>query len=114
MGGVPYVATRIARRGVIRNTGTIAKVHCGRLDGRPDAVLAGYVEQMQAANIDITLTEQMRVDLWESSVLPSRPPGTRATTRQPMGVIREEEDMRALFYTLMHETIAVGRASGVT
>jgi 2-dehydropantoate 2-reductase len=45
IGGATYVVTTIARPGVIRHTGTIAKVHCGRLDGRPDAVLAGYVEQ---------------------------------------------------------------------
>jgi 2-dehydropantoate 2-reductase len=114
IGGATYVVTTIARPGVIRHTGTIAKVHCGRLDGRPDAVLAGYVEQMQAANIDITLTEHMRVDLWKKFVLLSGTSGITASTRQPMGVIREDEDMRALFYNLMHETIAVGRASGVT
>src|SRR5207244_6962972 len=90
------------------------KVHCGRLDGRPDGVLAGYVEQMQAADIDITLTEHMRVDLWKKFVLLSGTSGITASTRQPMGVIREDEDMRALFYNLMHETMAVGRSSGVT
>src|SRR5207245_9737462 len=113
IGGATYVVTTIARPGVIRHTGTIAKVHCGRLDGRPDGVLAGYVEQMQAADIDITLTEHMRVDLWKKFVLLSGTSGITASTRQPMGVIREDEDMRALFYNLMHETMAVGRASGV-
>src|SRR6266550_2100501 len=105
IGGATYVVTTIARPGVIRHTGTIAKVHCGRLDGRPDAVLAGYVEQMQAADIDITLTEHMRVDLWKKFVLLSGTSGITASTRQPMGVIREDEDMRALFYNLMHETM---------
>jgi 2-dehydropantoate 2-reductase len=114
IGGATYVVTTIARPAVIRHTGTIAKVHCGRLDGRPDAVLAGYVEQMKAADIDITLTERMRVDLWKKFVLLSGTSGITASTRQPMGVIREDEDMRALFYNLMHETMAVGRASGVT
>src|SRR6266566_8496104 len=114
IGGATYVVTTIARPGVIRHPGTIAKVHCGRLDGRPDAVLAGYVEQMQAADIDITLTEHMRVDLWKKFVLLSGTSGITASTRQPMGVIRDDEDMRALFYNLMHETMAVGRASGVT
>jgi 2-dehydropantoate 2-reductase len=39
--------------------------------------------------------------------------GITASTRQPLGVIRDDEDMRALFYRLMHETMAVGRAAGV-
>ena len=39
--------------------------------------------------------------------------GITASTRQPFGVIRDDEDMCAFFYKLMHETIAVGRAAGV-
>ena len=39
--------------------------------------------------------------------------GITASTRQPLGVIRDDEDMRAFFYKLMQETIAVGRAAGV-
>jgi 2-dehydropantoate 2-reductase len=113
IGGATYVVTTIARPGVIRHTGTVAKVQCGRLDGRPDAVLAGYVAQMKAANIDITLTEHMRVDLWKKFVLLSGTSGITASTRQPLGVIRDDEDMRGLFYRLMHETMAVGRAAGV-
>ena len=113
IGGATYVVTTIARPGVIRHTGTFAKVYCGRLDGRPDAVLAGYVEQMKAADIDITLTDHMRVDLWKKFVLLSGTSGITASTRQPMGIIRDDQDMRALFYRLMHETMAVGRAAGV-
>ena len=49
IGGATYVVTKIAGPGVIRHTGAMAIVRCGRLDRRPDAVLAGYVEQMKAA-----------------------------------------------------------------
>src|SRR5271166_1443151 len=113
IGGATYVVTTIARPGVIRQPGAMAKVHCGRLDRRPDAVLAGYVEEIKAANIDITLTDHMLVDLWKKFVLLSGTSGITASTRQPLGVIRDDEDMRAFFYKLMHETMAVGRAAGV-
>jgi 2-dehydropantoate 2-reductase len=113
IGGATYVVTTIARPGVIRHTGTIAKVHCGRLDRRPDTVLAGYVEQIKAANIDITLSDHMLLDIWKKFVLLSGTSGITASTRQPFGVIRDDEDMRAFFSRLMHETIAVGRAAGV-
>jgi len=113
VGGATYVVTNIVRPGVIRQTGQIAKVHCGRLDGRPDSVLASYVEQIKAANIDITLTDHMLLDLWKKFVLLSGTSGITASTRQPLGVIRDDRDMRAFFYKLMHETMAVGRAAGV-
>jgi 2-dehydropantoate 2-reductase len=113
IGGSTYVVATIARPGVIRQTGPMAKVHCGRLDGRFDPVLASYVEQIKAANIDITLTDQMLLDIWKKFVLLSGTSGITASTRQPLGVIRNDEDMRAFFYKLMHETMAVGHAAGV-
>jgi 2-dehydropantoate 2-reductase len=113
IGGVTYVVATIARPGVIRHTGSVAKVRCDRLDRRPDPVLAGYVEQIKAADIDITLTDHMLLDIWKKFVLLSGTSGITATTRQPLGVIRDDEDMRAFFFKLMHETIAVGRAAGV-
>ena len=113
IGGATYVVTTIARPGLIRHTGTYAKIRCGRLDRRPDPVLAGYIEQMEAAKLDITLSDNMLLDLWKKFVLLSGTSGITASTRQPLGVIRDDEDMRALFYKLMHETMAVGRAAGV-
>jgi 2-dehydropantoate 2-reductase len=113
IGGATYVVTTITRPGVIRHTGTMAKILCGRLDRRPDAVLARYVEQIKAGNIDITLTDHMLLDLWKKFVVLSGTSGITASTRQPLGVIRDDEDVRAFFYKLMHETIAVGRAAGV-
>ena len=112
IGGATYVVSTIARPGVIRHTGTTAKIRCGRLDRRPDAKLAGYVEQMKAASIDITLADNMLLDIWKKFVLLSGTSGITASTRQPLGVARDDDDMRAFFYKLMHETMAVGRAVG--
>jgi 2-dehydropantoate 2-reductase len=55
----------------------------------------------------------MLLDLWKKFVLLSGTSGMTASTRQPLGVIRDDDDMRAFLYKLMHETIAVGRAAGV-
>src|SRR5215469_5339050 len=113
IGGTTYVVATIARPGVIRHTGTNARIRCGRLDRRPDPVLTGYVEQIKNANIDITLSDHILLDIWKKFVLLSGTSGITATTRQPIGVIRDDGDMRAFLYKLMQETIAVGRAAGV-
>src|SRR6516165_5068537 len=112
IGGATYVVTNIAQPGLIRHTGAIARVRCGRLDGKPDALLADYVNEMKAAGLDITLADHMLVDLWKKFVLLSGTSGITAGTRVPLGVIRDDDDMRALLFRLMHETIAVGRAAG--
>src|SRR6516165_7610408 len=113
IGGATYVVTNIAKAGMIRHTGSIARVRCGRLDRRPDAILAVYVDQMKRANIDITLAEDMLLDLWKKFVLLSGTSSITASTRQPLGVIRDDDDMRAFLFKLMHETLAVGRATGI-
>jgi 2-dehydropantoate 2-reductase len=113
VGGATYVVTKIASPGVIRHTGALARIQCGRLDRRPDAALAGYVQQMKAANIDITLADNMLLEIWKKFVLLSGTSGITASTRQPIGVIRDDNDMRAFFFKLMHETMAVGHAAGV-
>ncbi len=113
IGGTTYVVATIARAGVIRQTGTTARIRCGRLDRRPDPTLASYVEQIRAASIDITLTDHILLDIWKKFVLLSGTSGVTASTRQPLGVIRDDEDMRALLFKLMQETMAVGRAAGV-
>jgi len=111
--GTTYVVSTIAGPGVICQTGATAKIICGRLDRRPDPVLADYVAQMKAAKIDATLSDHMLVDLWKKFIVLTGTSGITASTRQPLGVVRDDEDMRALFYKLMYETIAVGRAAGV-
>ena len=98
---------------MIIHTGVNAKVLCGHLDQRPDALLGGYVEQIKAADIDIQLTDHMLLDLWKKFVLLSGTSGMTASTRQSLGVICDDDDMRAFFYKLMHDTMAVGRAAGV-
>jgi len=113
IGGATYVVTNIARPGVIRHTGTVARIRCGRLDGRSDGVLAACVNEMKSAGIDITLADHMLVDIWKKFVMLSGTSGITASTRQPLGVIRDDEDMRAFFFKLMDETMAVGRAAGV-
>jgi 2-dehydropantoate 2-reductase len=113
VGGATYVVTTIASPGVIRHTGSAAKVQCGRLDRRHDAVLIRYVEEMKAAGLDIALAENMLLELWKKFVLLSGTSGITASTRQPLGVIRDDDDMRAFFFRLMQETMAVGRAEGV-
>ncbi|MGE0035304.1 MAG: ketopantoate reductase family protein [Xanthobacteraceae bacterium] len=113
IGGATYVVSNVPAPGMIRHTGAIAKIRCGRLDRRPDAVLVKYVYEIMAAKIDITLSDDMWLDLWKKFALLSGTSGATASTRQPLGVIRDDPDMRILLQRLMQETVTVGRSAGV-
>jgi 2-dehydropantoate 2-reductase len=113
IGGSTHVVTVIAAPGVIRQTSPFARVRCGRLDRRRDDVLAGYVQKMQEAGIDATLSDDMRLDLWKKFVLLSGTSSITSSTRSPLGPIREDPDLCAFFFRLMGEALAVGRKAGV-
>jgi 2-dehydropantoate 2-reductase len=113
IGGSTYVVTVIGEPGVIRHTSPFARVRCGRLDGQPDSVLAGYVDQIRAAGVEIVLSDRMKSELWKKFVLLSGTSSITASTRQPLGPLRDDPDTRTLFFTLMGETLAVGKAAGV-
>jgi len=113
VGGSTYLATVIAAPGVVSHTSAFARVRCGRLDGRPDAALSAFVEQARAAGIDITLSDHMLTDIWKKFVLLSGTSNITAGTRQSLGPIRDDPELRAFFFSLMAEAIAVGNAAGV-
>jgi 2-dehydropantoate 2-reductase len=113
VGAVTYVVTVIDRPGVIRQDSKFQSIICGRPEGRADAALSAFVDAAKAAKIDITLSDNIERDRWHKFIFLSATSGATAVTRTTMGPILADPDMRALFESVMRETLAVGRAKGV-
>lgn len=110
--GVTYVVTTIGSPGVIKHTSELHKIVCGTIDGASDGKLAAFVDAAKAAKIDISLTDDAQRARWEKFVFLSGTSGATSLTRQTMGPILADPDMRKLFQGIMAETFAVGRAKG--
>jgi 2-dehydropantoate 2-reductase len=110
--GVCHIATTIAGPGVVRHTGTMARMTVGDPDGRPRPVLDAYVAAARGAGLDVTLAADIRRTLWEKYVFLSALSGLTALTRLPVGPIRTTPATRALFAAAVEETAALARASG--
>ena len=113
MGGVGYVATHIARPGVILQTGTLQRLIVGEYDGRRSARAQQLLEALLHAGIAAELSPDIRRTLWEKYVFLVGLSGTTTTMRSPIGPIRDNPQTRAFLLDLMKETVAVGRAHGV-
>lgn len=113
MGGVAYVATAVARPGVIRQTGTLQRLVFGEYDGRRSARAEAFLEALLRAGIQAELSDDIRRTLWEKYVFLVGLSGTTACIRLPIGPIRENPQTRAFLLDVMKETVAVGRAHGV-
>ena len=113
MGGVAYLATNIARPGVINQTGTMQRLLFGEYDGRRSSRAEQLLEALLAAGVQAEISGDIRRTLWEKYVFLVGLSATTTTMRSTIGPIRDNPQTRAFLADVMQETVDVGRAHGV-
>jgi 2-dehydropantoate 2-reductase len=113
IGAVGYVATHIARPGVIRQTGTLQRFIFGEYDGRRSARAEALLAALLRAGIQAEISSDIRRTLWEKYSFLVGLSATTATMRVPIGAVRANPQARAFLFDILKETVAVGRALGV-
>jgi len=113
MGGVAYVATHVARPGVILQVGGFQRVVFGEYDGRRSERLQRFHAACLRAGIDAQLHEDIARTVWEKFVFLVGLSGATAATRATIGAVRAHPAARRLLAGLMQEALQVGRAEGV-
>ena len=112
-GGAAYIATVIGSPGVIKHTSHFAKLRYGRADKKPDAVLQAFTDAGKAAKLDMDISADINVEIWEKFIFLTAMAGATGSMRSPIGAIRSDPELRGFFRALMEEAYAVGRAKGV-
>lgn len=113
MGGVAYIASAIARPGVIGQTGTMQKITVGEYDGHVSERARVVVDSFAAAGVDATLSDRIEGVLWEKFVFLVGLSAMTTATRLPIGAVRSDPASRRLLEQVIAEAVAVGRARGV-
>jgi len=113
-GGVAYIFSTIKEPGVVEHTGGPARFVFGELDGTRTARIEALDEALSAADgVEAVLADDVWVELWRKFCLICAQAGMTATTRLPLGEIRETEASWTMYRRLMAEVSAVARAEGV-
>jgi len=113
MGGTVYIASVIAAPGLVRQTGSFARMIFGEMDGSRSERGAALEAACRKAGIDVTFSDAVETEIWMKFVVLAALAAVTTATRQPVGVLRADPDTRALFQNAIAEVIAVGRAQGV-
>jgi 2-dehydropantoate 2-reductase len=113
MGGVCYVATHIARPGVIEQVGAMQRIVVGEYDGRVSERARALHEALAKSGVAAELSSDVRRAIWEKYVFLVGLSATTTTMRTTIGPIRENPRTRAFLHDIMREVVAVGRALGV-
>jgi len=113
LGGVAYIAATIAEPGVIRHTGQMARLRFGPVLPEQQPTAQDFHQACIGAGINAELVADIHRAIWEKFVFLAAMSGVTSATRQPIGVIRSDADLRGCLEDAMREAWAVGRARGV-
>jgi 2-dehydropantoate 2-reductase len=113
MGGVCYVATTIARPGVILQTGPMQRVVIGEYDGKPSERARLLHEALLKSGANAELSTDVRRAIWEKFAFLVGISATTAAMRSTIGPIRKNPRTRAFLHDVFRETVAVARAQGI-
>jgi 2-dehydropantoate 2-reductase len=113
MGGVCYIATTIARPGVIGQTGALQRLVFGELGGEATPRAARFLEACLRGGIKAELSRTIRRDIWEKFVFLVALSGTTTAMRSAIGQIRANAQTRAFLLDMMREVVVVARAHGI-
>ncbi len=113
MGGVAHIAAVIDSPGVIRNSGTLARLTFGELDGVASPRGTALLEACRRAGIDASLSDHIERAIWEKFVFIAGLSGMTSLTRMPTGPVRSDPVTREMLRDVMAEVAAVARARGI-
>ena len=113
MGGTVAISATIAAPGLIEQTGTFMALSFGELDGSASPRGERLLALAKNSGFDATLTPSIETAIWIKFILLTGVSGVTALTRLPIGKLRDDPDVFALFEQVMRETEALGRAKGV-
>jgi len=113
MGGVAQISASITAPGVITQVGTFMRMIFGELDGKLSRRGEEFFALCQKAGFDATLSDQILTELWMKFIPLAANASFTAVTRLPIGKLRDDPDIRALFIAAFKEVIEIGRANGI-
>ncbi|MCS6943880.1 MAG: 2-dehydropantoate 2-reductase [Sutterellaceae bacterium] len=112
-GGVAQISATIKAPGVIEQSGPYARLRVGAFLPAQAPRVQAFAQAARAAGIDVEVVEDIERALWEKFVFLSPVSGLTCLTRQPIGVVRSDPDIRPTLVAAIEETVAVARARGV-
>ena len=113
IGGVGHIGVVIGSPGVIRHTGTMAKLTFGELDNRRTPRVEAFHAACVAAGIDAEIATDINLAIWEKFAFLVPMSACTASMRSTLGPIRSNPEAMAFFFDVMREVVAVGRALGI-
>ena len=114
LGGVAYILSLIKAPGLIQQTGPMARLEFGELDGARSRRALEFLEACENASIEATLSDNIQQNIWKKFVFLCPHNGMTSLTRSSIGSIRDDQDCRALLEGAVNEVLLLAGAKGIS
>jgi 2-dehydropantoate 2-reductase len=112
--GAAFIASEIAKPGIIQQSAGPRKIVFGEVDGKRTERAEQIHEVMSSAGINCELSDNISKVLWEKFIWICGMAGANCLTRLPMGEIVRTPETREMFREIMEEVTKVAQAVGVS
>jgi 2-dehydropantoate 2-reductase len=113
LGGAAYDSATIRSPGIVEYRTGPNRLVMGAAGGAVPARLEDFAEAGRRAGFDMVVSDNIARTLWEKYVLLATNAGLTALTRQPVGVVYSDAELRRLAREMMGEVVAVANAKGI-
>ena len=113
LAGITRIGSTLVEPGVIEQPTSDRAIEYGRLDEHGEAALERVRQLLEAADIPVLLSPDIRKSLWEKLVLISAFAGLSALTGLSPNQLLARQPTRTVYLQVMEEAAAVARAAGV-
>lgn len=108
LAGVAYIFADVRAPGVVRHSGSLAKLVFGEFDGSRSERVWALAHALTDAHIDARIADDVEVSIWEKFVLLSSLSGVTTLTRLSIGQVLGDELCAELFREALEEAARVG------
>jgi 2-dehydropantoate 2-reductase len=108
--GVGRILSHILEPGVIKQTGTFARLEFAESNNEPSPRTAAFHEACKGAGFEAVLSPNIGRELWLKFAMLAPNAAVTALARGPISLIRDDPKSRPLLISLVEEAVAVGIA----
>jgi 2-dehydropantoate 2-reductase len=113
IGGVTFMNSIVTAPGVISSKSEMNTIVFGELDGTPSDRVVSFQQVCLKAGIDAKVSPDIRAEQWRKFIPVAGLSALSSLTRQPLGPVRDDPPLRALYRQAMDEVAALAKAKGV-
>jgi 2-dehydropantoate 2-reductase len=113
VGGLVFMSCFVVEPGVAAHKSQVHGLYFGELDGRVSKRVEAFRDIGVAAGYDAKASTNIQIELWNKYILLCGFSAVSTLSRQPIGPILADPDLRAVLTQSMGEVAAVARAMGI-